>query len=206
MGNPQKHFEAVTASAVIDPVCGMTVQRESAAGSFEHDGQIYYFCSTHCLKKFKANPERFLKQAAQTTEAQPIPIHTEPSAARAADTSEFYTCPMHPEVRQNKPRSCPKCGMALEPAVPHAPTQKIEYTCPMHPQVVSDKPGHCPICGMALEPRRTECEANTPQSFPQGEQTWTELRKRPSNKSRRWAFRFSKSGFSNRPRRMKVGP
>ena len=60
---------------------------------------------------------------------------------------------MHPEVRQPKPGSCPKCGMALEPATLTAPKQKIEYTCPMHPEIVRDAPGSCPICGMALEPR-----------------------------------------------------
>lgn len=60
---------------------------------------------------------------------------------------------MHPEIRQEGPGSCPKCGMALEPAGISAPASKIEYTCPMHPEIVRDEPGNCPICGMALEPR-----------------------------------------------------
>src|SRR5438132_4726823 len=64
-----------------------------------------------------------------------------------------YTCPMHPEVRQPKPGSCPKCGMALEPVGVEAPTTRTEYVCPMHPRIVRDAPGSCPICGMALEPR-----------------------------------------------------
>lgn len=64
-----------------------------------------------------------------------------------------YTCPMHPEVRQFGPGSCPKCGMALEPVTPQTPTLKTEYVCPMHPQIVRPEPGHCPICGMALEPK-----------------------------------------------------
>src|SRR2546422_1244100 len=65
-----------------------------------------------------------------------------------------YTCPMHPEVRQEVPGSCPKCGMALEPLAPTAPTvARVEYTCPMHPEIVRSEPGACPICGMALEPR-----------------------------------------------------
>jgi P-type Cu+ transporter len=64
----------------------------------------------------------------------------------------IYTCPMHPEVRQREPGSCPKCGMALEPVVASGPS-RTEWTCPMHPQIVRDKPGSCPICGMALEPR-----------------------------------------------------
>jgi len=64
-----------------------------------------------------------------------------------------YTCPMHPEVRQPGPGSCPKCGMALEPVGAEAPSARAEYVCPMHPQIVRDAPGSCPICGMALEPR-----------------------------------------------------
>ncbi|MDA8169191.1 MAG: copper-translocating P-type ATPase [Nitrospiraceae bacterium] len=63
-----------------------------------------------------------------------------------------YTCPMHPEVRQPGPGSCPKCGMALEPAE-IAPDVKMEWVCPMHPEIIRDAPGNCPICGMALEPR-----------------------------------------------------
>jgi Cu+-exporting ATPase len=66
---------------------------------------------------------------------------------------------MDPEVRQTKPGSCPKCGMALEPAVPRAPVVRTEWTCPMHPEIVRDAPGTCPICGMALE-RRTVASAD----------------------------------------------
>src|SRR5512132_74995 len=62
-----------------------------------------------------------------------------------------YTCPMHPEVRQPTPGSCPKCGMALEPVMASGP--RTAWTCPMHPQIVRNAPGSCPICGMALEPR-----------------------------------------------------
>jgi len=63
-----------------------------------------------------------------------------------------YTCPMHPEVVQDHPGNCPKCGMSLEPMAATVP-KKIEYTCPMHPEVVQDHPGNCPRCGMALEQR-----------------------------------------------------
>jgi Cu+-exporting ATPase len=68
-----------------------------------------------------------------------------------------YTCPMDPEVRQDAPGDCPKCGMALEPGVP---VERVEYVCPMHPQIVRSEPGACPICGMALEPRVATAEAN----------------------------------------------
>jgi Cu+-exporting ATPase len=61
-----------------------------------------------------------------------------------------YTCPMHPEIRQNGPGTCPKCGMELEPLTLSA-GPKTEWTCPMHPEIVRANPGNCPICGMALE-------------------------------------------------------
>ena len=63
---------------------------------------------------------------------------------------------MHPEITQNKPGACPKCGMMLEPVMPSTPERsKAEWTCPMHPEIVRDRQGSCPICGMALEPRTT---------------------------------------------------
>ena len=131
-------------SILSDPVCGMSVRPTSTAGSHEYNGKTYYFCSLHCLHKFQADPEEFLNK---------------PTAPKAASrTAQTYTCPMHPEVRQDKPGSCPKCGMALEPINVTAPQQKIEFTCPMHPQIVRDKPGNCPICGMALEPRTVSLE------------------------------------------------
>jgi Cu+-exporting ATPase len=64
-----------------------------------------------------------------------------------------YACPMHPEVRQDGPGACPKCGMALEPVLPAEHRGTAEWTCPMHPEVVRSAQGECPICGMALEPR-----------------------------------------------------
>ena len=77
------------------------------------------------------------------------------TSATVQQTSELaYTCPMHPEIRQEHPGSCPKCGMTLEQTVPaQKAASGIEYVCPMHPQIVRSAPGTCPICGMALEPR-----------------------------------------------------
>ena len=96
----------------LDPVCGMTVNPESAAGSFEHQGTTYYFCSTHCLHRFQQNPESFLNKA--VIAPQPIGITRAPQPATAA---KKYTCPMHPEIIRDGPGSCPICGMALEPLV-----------------------------------------------------------------------------------------
>jgi Cu+-exporting ATPase len=143
---------AGTDAVVRDPVCGMSVSPASAAGSFEYEGNHYYFCSTHCLDRFRKNPESFLNQPSGSMQAQPVGIQRIKSESAAAEAT-VYTCPMHPEVRQHNPGSCPKCGMALEPLTTAAPATKIEYTCPMHPEIVRDAPGSCPICGMALEPR-----------------------------------------------------
>lgn len=98
----------------IDPVCGMTVNPDVAVGSYEYHGQTYYFCSTHCLNKFREAPERFLNKSPEAMPSQPVEIQrdTKPTGAAVAQT---YTCPMHPEVKRDKPGSCPKCGMALEP-------------------------------------------------------------------------------------------
>src|SRR5688572_5272125 len=77
-------------------------------------------------------------------------VQVEPPKSASPDA--IYTCPMHPEIEQAGPGACPKCGMALEPALPVAAT-RTEYICPMHPEIVRSEPGSCPICGMALEPR-----------------------------------------------------
>lgn len=97
------------ADSFVDPVCGMTVDPPSAAGSLIHLGKTYYFCSTHCVSKFQANPEQFLKPSSATT------AHSDAPAVTGR-----YTCPMHPEIVQDGPGTCPKCGMALEPMQPSA--------------------------------------------------------------------------------------
>src|ERR687888_1137137 len=65
---------------------------------------------------------------------------------------------MHPEVRQEGPGACPRCGMALEPVTTTVPGTRTTYVCPMHPEIVRSEPGSCPICGMALEPRTVTLE------------------------------------------------
>jgi Cu+-exporting ATPase len=96
-----------------DPVCGMTVDPADCAGSFEYKGRTYYFCSEHCLEKFKADPEKYLAES-RVGAPHPRGEEAEPAPGPA------YTCPMHPEVRQAGPGPCPKCGMALEAATPTA--------------------------------------------------------------------------------------
>ena len=140
---------------MIDPICGMEVEPNNAAGSHVYNGQTYHFCSHHCLAKFKEDPEKFLKS--------PASGHAHEHAAALTPQLDkidqgTYVCPMDPEVRESKPGACPKCGMALEPAAPSAPAVKTEYVCPMHPEIVRSEPGSCPICGMALEPRTVTLE------------------------------------------------
>lgn len=135
-------------TSLIDPVCGMSVGPDSAAGSFEYNGEKFYFCSTHCLHKFQERPESFLRKT-DATSAPPAEVTAKP----ATTAIQGYTCPMHPEVKQDHAGSCPKCGMALDPVGVRQQQEKTEYTCPMHPEIVRDAPGSCPICGMALEPR-----------------------------------------------------
>jgi Cu+-exporting ATPase len=137
--------EPLHKSTVIDPVCHMTVDPQSSAGSFEFEGQTYHFCSNHCLIKFSENPRQFLQPSAPLI-----------SLKRTSADNRTFTCPMHPEIRNMGPASCPKCGMALEPLVVQQPGRQVEYTCPMHPEIIRDAPGSCPICGMALEPRTIE--------------------------------------------------
>lgn len=72
---------------------------------------------------------------------------------KSSTQAPVYTCPMHPEVRQSQPGSCPKCGMALEQIAQPSPESRTQYVCPMHPEIVRNEPGNCPLCGMALEPR-----------------------------------------------------
>jgi Cu+-exporting ATPase len=84
---------------VKDPVCGMSVDPDAGKPSLVHDGRTYHFCCNGCRTKFEADPDKYLNPQA----AEPMPKGT------------LYTCPMHPEIVQEGPGSCPICGMALEP-------------------------------------------------------------------------------------------
>src|SRR4051812_2259051 len=96
----------------IDPVCGMTVEPATAAGKSEYKGTTYYFCSKHCVASFEADPARYVNKKEQ--------------APKPAVPGAKYTCPMHPEIVQVGPGSCPKCGMALVPMEGAAETDDSE--------------------------------------------------------------------------------
>jgi len=140
---------------VKDPVCGMEVDPGTAEHKVDHNGQSYFFCCSHCLEKFRTEPARYLtpsgKELTDSSQAHGV-------VSGPADAHGVYTCPMDPEVRQQGPGACPKCGMALEPETISAPATRSEYVCPMHPEVVQQEPGSCPICGMALELRTVTAE------------------------------------------------
>jgi Cu+-exporting ATPase len=93
---------ATSTTTVTDPVCGMRVDPATTAHHAQHDGAEFHFCSARCRERFVADPEKFLS-----------PSDPEPVAAGTT-----YTCPMHPQIRQQGPGTCPICGMALEPEMP----------------------------------------------------------------------------------------
>ena len=92
------------AAKTTDPVCGMTVDPATSKHRFDHHGETFHFCSAGCRTKFAADPARYLDKSATV-------------AAAPAPEGAIYTCPMHPQIRQAGPGSCPICGMALEPEV-----------------------------------------------------------------------------------------
>jgi Cu+-exporting ATPase len=98
---------AATGASAVDPVCGMTVDPHKTPHRHAYRDQTYYFCGNGCRTKFAADPEKYLDKKAPAPEAPPGTI---------------YTCPMHPQIRQVGPGSCPICGMALEPLEPTAET------------------------------------------------------------------------------------
>ncbi len=140
--SPKHSPQESPSQLVIDPVCGMEISPADAVGTYEHGGLTYYFCNPSCLESFRADPVKYLA---------PVP------SSSAVLPGQIYTCPMDPEVRQEGPGACPKCGMALEPLLA-GPLSRTEYTCPMHPEIVRGEPGSCPICGMALEARTVTLE------------------------------------------------
>ena len=98
-----KHAAQQVENGVLDPVCGMTVDPHSTSHRYEYAGRPFYFCSNGCRTKFMADPQKYLGDRPGSTPAVP--------------EGTIYTCPMHPEVRQVGPGSCPICGMALEPVL-----------------------------------------------------------------------------------------
>ncbi len=169
---------------------------------WDYQGKRWHFCSARCRDQFVADPGAYREAPAPEGEPEhgrdghgshgrgepPTHVHHDHgdhgdhhhheqrdeacATARCDTAATWYLCPMHPEVRQAEPGSCPKCGMALEPVLEPAAVARMEYVCPMHPEVVLDHPGSCPKCGMALEPRTTTVEERNPELEQMSRRFW----------------------------------
>src|ERR1700760_895033 len=104
-GHDHHHHHADAGKTAHDPVCGMSVNPETSKHRFEHAGTTYHFCCNGCRTKFEADPVKYLDKTKTEAEANPMPA------------GPIYTGPMHPQIRQGGPGTCPICGMALEPDV-----------------------------------------------------------------------------------------
>ena len=102
-GHGHHDHHAHSAATARDPVCGMTVDPATSKHRFDYRGETFHFCSAGCRTKFAADPVSYLEKDSRPKTAVP--------------EGTIYTCPMHPEIRQVGPGSCPICGMALEPEV-----------------------------------------------------------------------------------------
>src|SRR5437660_11995993 len=116
-----QHPPATAPALAIDPVCGMRVDPAQAAATTQYGGKEYYFCAIGCKVKFERNPEAYLapKPAGGLVQFGATATAATSNVQRMAPPQEAaaeYTCPMHPDIRQRGPASCPTCGMALEPA------------------------------------------------------------------------------------------
>ena len=103
--------EMASPESATDPVCGMTVDAASSNHRIEYEGVVFAFCCARCLERFAAEPARYLE--ARETEARHHPLALGGSSSAEAP----YICPMCPGVESELPAHCPKCGMALEPAI-----------------------------------------------------------------------------------------
>jgi len=156
-----KH-DLVSASDLKDPVCGMRVTEKSECRA-HHNDTDYFFCCQGCKDKFETSPETYLN---------PAPLQRHTSQHNSGSQTSAYTCPMHPEVEQQGPGSCPKCGMALEAKGLPVVESKVEYTCPMHPEIGQDHPGSCPKCGMALEAKTIALEEKNEELIDMSRRFW----------------------------------
>ncbi|WP_297739981.1 heavy metal-binding domain-containing protein, partial [Nocardioides sp.] len=114
MASHSNHHEARPIPTVKDPVCGMDVNPATSTLTAAHEGETFHFCSAGCQSKFEANPDQYAGHADHNH--QDHAAHDAAEVPPGAEVAE-YTCPMHPEIRQPGPGSCPICGMALEPAL-----------------------------------------------------------------------------------------
>jgi heavy metal translocating P-type ATPase len=125
-----------------DPVCGMTVDPQKAAGKVERGSKTYYFCSKGCAERFSKEPAKFL--AAPGGGGMETPQAVAPQGEQLLLLAPAASGPAKTRARD---------------------TKKVRYTCPMHPQIIRDGPGACPICGMALEPMEVSAVAEADPEY-----------------------------------------
>jgi P-type Cu+ transporter len=159
----------------VDPICHMQVD-EATALNAERDGQTFYFCCEHCRQKFLAgggpqvvqlhgiNPPSGHDSRSRIRENSGNDPRSGPTSHEVGHAEARYVCPMCDGVESDRPGSCPKCGMGLEPAAPAR--RRTVFTCPMHPEIEQDVPGSCPKCGMDLEPKYIAAEADDDGELP----------------------------------------
>lgn len=159
-----------------DLVCGMNVDSARAKARADHAGHTYFFCCESCATKFRCDPEKYLNAPASEPmdvrgslvqlggmkTAAPMSLPDVRAVGAVRPKRAIYVCPMDPEVSQDYPGACPKCGMDLEPKVPPQAT-RAEWTCPMHPEIVRTEAGSCPICRMVLEHRTVAIKDVNPE-------------------------------------------
>ena len=169
---------AETPVKVVDPVCGMKILPEKAAGKQEYESQTYYFCGKNCMEKFKADPASYAgqKPVAKASTATVANLVTDPVCGMQVDPVMAAGMVEHGGIRYffcsqecvSKFQADP--GRYLQPKATERPERPVSrqnhpagYTCPMHPEVHKDGPGDCPKCGMALEPETMSAPATRTQ-------------------------------------------
>ncbi len=119
---PQRSAHAGPSPHAVDPVCGMTVDPGATAFHFDANGSTHHFCSAGCQAKFAADPQKYLAPPPENQKSSGCCGGGHEHATAAVPAGTIYTCPMHPEIRQQGPGACPICGMALEPLMVTAET------------------------------------------------------------------------------------
>jgi P-type Cu+ transporter len=146
----------------VDPVCGMTVNPDRAAGTVDHDGTTYYFCSKSCVARFQADPKKYL---AGTREPMHAPQVVTLGGLRKGTASPQPLAPTSVAAPGPDPGTVPGTDPGTVPGT--------DWVCPMDPEVVSDRPGPCPKCGMALEPRVADLsDAPNPELVDMSRRFW----------------------------------
>ena len=154
------HHAMPVSDGVKDPVCGMTVDPTKSEHQAEYEGRTFHFCSQGCREKFIADPDRYLAD--------------EPAAPPSAPGT-IYTCPMHPEVRQDHPGNCPICGMALEPAAPTADAGENEELCDMRRRFWASLVLAVPVVVLAMGVYVPGLGAVLARAVPPGLSSWLQL-------------------------------